>query len=117
LYCASLYSCPHFLVFPSTRRLAANLLREIVQGRAAFEKDLFLDGDWSILQGADIREMTINVECGSGSDDEIEIGTVQFQFHPVGESAWRKGVMVVWTDFYPFGRRYIVEVSFWHERP
>jgi hypothetical protein len=117
LYCISLYSCPHFWVFPSTRRLAADLLREIVRGRVTFEGDVFSGGDWSLLRGADIREMTINVDCGSGSDDEMEIGIVQFQFRPVGESVWRKGVMAVWTDFDSFGRRYIIEASFWHDGP
>jgi hypothetical protein len=61
--------------------------------------------------GAEIRNLTIEVLNGTGSDDELQVAHVVFGFRRPDESEWRRGEMRLITDYNPPGpgihRRYL----------
>ncbi|MGC8946425.1 MAG: hypothetical protein ACP5N6_09760 [Anaerolineae bacterium] len=85
-------------------------LRNVVGGR---EVPVTAMGESvSQLKGAEVSNVRMEVRCGEGSDDEMEIVIVTFKFRPAGEREWLVGEMVVITDF-SFLKRHIVDVHFW----
>lgn len=87
LWTVSLYSCPHFLVFPSTQILTENY---IVSGKLKSLDPSFAN--------AELRNIAITTSCGQGSDDEAELAHIQFEFSTDNVN-WSSKKAVVETDF------------------
>ena len=56
--------------------------------------------------GAEVRNISVTVVGGGGSDDSIQLGRVEFEYRKSGESNWNQGEVRVITSFDDFCFRY-----------
>jgi hypothetical protein len=106
--------------FPPTETLASRYLHAVINGdveaatglagsevgcRRILQEDIRMD----IAQfgGAEIQNVTIEVLGGGGSDDEIEVAIVRFEYREPSQSEWQRGEMCLLTDHAVPGFRYI----------
>lgn len=57
--------------------------------------------------GAAVRNVSIESERGTGSDDEIYFVTVRFSYRTPGQAEWQAGQVRITTDYDPPGLRHV----------
>lgn len=100
-YVANLYTCPHFFIFPSTRKLAEEFV----------SRGMLTSIDAG-LAGAQFTVANVKITCSQGSDDELEFADVSYTYSFDG-IRWQPGKATVVTDFTLLGERKLVEI--WYQ--
>lgn len=57
--------------------------------------------------GAEIRNVSVRVESGTGSDTEVEFAWVNFEYRKNGQAVWQLGEVGITTDFEGIGLRHL----------
>ena len=103
---------------PSTKALARHYLDAVMQHDVERAVELALAGcqqcvrqeaqkDVDRFGGAEIRRLTIKVQSGTGSDQEIEFALITFEYRKDGQSTWQPGEMRITTGNDPPGPRHL----------
>lgn len=58
--------------------------------------------------GAEIRNVTVRIENGTGSDTEIEFAWVNFEHRKNSQAVWQPGKIAVMTDFERIEPRHLI---------
>ncbi len=112
LCCAVSVFAPHMLGIPSTDSLARSYLDAIVHGNVDAAAALANAGDQICknlmqqsvqrdiqrLDGAELRNVQIEVQPGEGSSESVEFATISFEFRLSPQMAWEKGELYLTTD-------------------
>lgn len=56
---------------------------------------------------AEIRNVSVRVENGTGSDTEVEFAWVNFEYRKNSQASWQSGEVRVMTDFEGIGMRHL----------
>jgi hypothetical protein len=119
--CCGFVGCSLGLIsYPSTGKLAKRYLNAVKNGDAQAAADLagskngcrqqmYLDARMDIAQfgGAEIRNVNIEVQHGTGSDNQIQFAKVEFEYRRPDRSEWDRGEMRLMTDSDVPGFRYL----------
>ncbi len=108
-----------FVSYPSTKSIARAYLlaianedletamRWVTESSGCY--DLALESalkDVGQYGGSEIRNLSLEVYYNSGSDDEIQVAFVNFDYRKHDESEWQNGEMKIFTDHEVPGFRY-----------
>jgi hypothetical protein len=63
--------------------------------------------DIATYGGAEVRDVDIQAQPGTGSDDKIRFVTLTFEYRRAGVTDWQAGRLRILTDYDPPGFRYV----------
>jgi hypothetical protein len=109
-----------FVCFPSTATQSREYLHAVANGNTEAAFALGPPSTWCSgttladarrdverFGGAELRRVAIETHGGTGSDESIEFGIVQFEYRRVGEETWQRGEFGFMTDHPSLGFCYI----------
>lgn len=104
--------------YPSTTRLAKQYLEAVIDSdeeQASRLADFgckelvrnYAREDIHRFANAEIRNVTVRIENGTGSDTGVQFAWVNFEYRKNSQAVWQSGEVGVMTDFEGMGRRHL----------